>query len=379
MINESRLSETFIALAKIDSISKEEFHIAQELKDRLVALGCSTRFDGAGEAIGGSIGNLVATFPGNVDAEPIFLSAHMDTVEPGRGVKPVFEDGIFKTDGTTILGGDDKSGIAAILEVLSILKEGEIPHGPIEIVFTIAEEIGLLGAKNFDVESLASKIGYVLDSNDVNGIVTRAPANHQFTFTIHGKEAHAGNEPEAGINAIQVAARAIAKAPTGRLDEVTTCNIGLIEGGTATNIVPNKVVVRAEARGHDPESLKSVGEEMVRAFRFAVAEAKRTPEDELPRLEVETHEDFPHTRIPEDHRVVGLARRAAENLGRSLSCKTIGGGADANVFFNQGVMATVIGTGMTGVHTVRETLALADMKACAELVLEIVKLQATGE
>lgn len=378
MINTERLTETFTSLVRIDSPSREEQEVASVLKDRLTALGASVRFDNAGEAVEGTVGNLIATFPGNCAVPSMLLSSHMDTVEPGRGIVPVLEDGVFRSQGDTILGGDDKSGIAAILEVLTLLTENNLPHGPIEVVFTICEEVGLLGAKHLDVSALSSRFGYVLDSGDVNGIVTRAPSANHFKFEVYGKEAHAGSEPERGINAIKIAGTAIANAPTGRMDAETTCNFGKMEGGTATNIVPGKVTVLAEARSHNPETLAVLTKEMVEAFEKAVADAKETPDAALPGLHVEVEQDFPHTRIPEDAPVICLAKAAGKTLGREIVSKTIGGGADANVLFAKGIQAGVIGTGMTDVHTVEESLKLSDMAACAELLLAIIDLHAAG-
>ena len=231
MINSQRLSHNFIKFVQIDSISREEAQIADVLTTMLEQRGATVTMDDAGKVIGGNCGNLVAKFKGTVDAEPLLLSGHMDTVEPGRGVKVVFENGVFRSDGTTILGSDDKSALAIIFEVLDIIKEKQLPHPPIDVVFTVAEEVGLLGAKAFDLSMIDAKIGYILDSTDRDGIVTRAPAANRFTIKIHGKDAHAGAFPENGINAISVASRAISGLQLGRIDSETTCNIGMIHGG----------------------------------------------------------------------------------------------------------------------------------------------------
>ncbi|MCW7755257.1 M20/M25/M40 family metallo-hydrolase [Desulfobotulus sp. H1] len=378
MVQAQRVADCFLQLVRIDSPAREEQEIASFLKDRLEALGAEVFFDDADEATGGSVGNLIARFPGSVDVEPMLLSAHMDTVEPGRGVKPLFENGFFRSSGDTILGSDDKSGIAIILEVLQSLKDPSLPHGPIEVVFSVCEEIGLMGAKHLDKSCLQSRFGYVLDAWDIGKIVTRAPAANRFTFIIRGKESHAGAEPENGINAVVLAAKGIAACPDGRIDHETTCNIGRIEGGTATNIVPASAVVHAEARSHDPEKLKNLTRQMVDAFRQAV-EMAVSGSAGLPSLEVSVEEDFPHTCIPEDAPVVLLAKRAAENLGRTMKTGSVGGGSDANIFFSHGIEACVIGTGMRDVHTVRENVALADMVACAELLVEMARVHAGRE
>ena len=375
MVNAERLGERFIMLAQTDSVSRQEAVVAEKLEKILTDMGAQVVFDNAGERVGGDCGNLVAKFKGTVDADPLFLSGHMDTVEPGRGIKVVFKDGVFTSDGTTILGADDKSALAIILEVMDVIRENRLPHPPIEVVFTICEEIGLMGAKNLDYSLMDSKIGYILDSTDTDGVVTRAPASTRFTINIHGRAAHAGAEPELGINAISVAARAIDALTLGRIDGETTCNIGKIQGGKATNIIPELVSVHGEARSHDAQKLKTITDTMIKAF-YDAAGAFRKQGESLPRIEVVLDQDYPATCIPEDHEVVQLAQKAARNLGKPMVTKTIGGGADANIFFSKGIVAGVLGTGMTDVHTVKENIKLADMVSTAEILLEIIAIKA---
>lgn len=377
MIQSKRLARRFVRFAEIDSVSREEADLAAEIKSTLEALGGAVAMDDAGSRINGNCGNLVARFKGTVDVEPLLLSGHMDTVEPGRGVKVVFEDGVFRSDGTTILGSDDKSALAIILEVLEVLKENDLPRPPIEVVFTVAEEVGLLGAKAFDLSMIDAKIGYILDSTDLDGIVTRAPSANRFTIRVHGKDAHAGAYPENGINAIQVASKAMADLTLGRIDAETTCNIGRIQGGKATNIVPDLAVIEGEARSHDESKLAGVTQEIISAFE-RTASAWKHRQGDLPRVEVDLETDFPATHVPDDHPVVRLAIAAGERIGTPIETRTIGGGADANVFFGKGVVTGVLGTGMTDVHTVRESIRLADMEKTARLVLEIIALHVSG-
>lgn len=375
MVNRERLTETFTQLVEIDSVSKEEGKIAVLIKDILESLGAQTVFDGAGEKIGSDTGNLVAKFKGNTQAPPLLLNAHMDTVEPGRGVRAVLKDGIFTSDGTTILGADDKSAIAIIIEVVRMLKENDLSYGPLELVFTVCEETGLLGAKHLDFGLISATYGFALDATDTEGIVTRAPSANRLEFRIHGKDAHAGAAPEKGINAILLASKAIAPLEIGRIDYETTCNIGVIEGGTAINIVPNIVTVKGEVRSHDEDKLDRVTEKIVSSFKEVVENYKGPGSgDGLPRLELQVESDFRCTCIPDDHAVVTLASRAAENLGKKMITKRSGGGADANVFFEKGIMTGVLGTGMRDMHTVRESVRLDDMVQTTELLLEIIRL-----
>lgn len=379
MITPQRMTETFMDLVKIDSLSRSEGRLAAELQGRLEALGAETVFDRAHEQIGGECGNLIARFGGNRSCPPLLLNAHMDTVGPGSGIRPILTDGLFSSDGTTILGADDKSAIAILLEALTVILEDDLPHGPLEVVLTVCEEVGLLGAKHLDFSLISARLGYALDATDTAGIVTRAPAANHLEFKIHGKDAHAGAAPEKGINAIWLASRAIAAQTIGRIDHETTCNIGLIEGGIATNIVPSLVTVKGEVRSHSEQKLERATAAMVQGFESAVAAyPKPDPQSPLPRLEVSIARDFSATRIPDDHPVVTLAQQAATNLGRRLVPKATGGGADANVFFQKGIMTGVLGTGMRDMHTVRENVRLDDLLRTAELVLEIVRLHANG-
>jgi tripeptide aminopeptidase len=380
MIDRERLAQTFSRLVRIDSVSKEEKAISDELCSILTSLGANVAQDDAGEKIGGQTGNIIAKFKGNVDVPPMFLNAHMDTVEPGRGVEPVFENGVFSSKGDTILGADDKSALAVIFEVLWILQENRLPHGPLEVVFTVCEEIGLLGAKNFNFDLVSATYGFALDATDPQGVITRAPSANYLVFNVHGKAAHAGAKPENGINAIQVASKAIADMKLGRIDHETTCNIGIIGGGLAINIVPEHVRVEGEARSHDEEKLNKVTTAMVEAFKKAVADTRDPSLDEnLPVLEYTVEKEFTRTDIPENHRVVTLARQAAANLNRSMACKSTGGGADANVFTQHGIDLGVIGTGMLDMHTVKESVKLDDMVATTELLLEIIRIAAQGK
>ncbi|MFH0725474.1 MAG: M20/M25/M40 family metallo-hydrolase [Pseudomonadota bacterium] len=380
MINRERLTEMFMWLVRIDSISKEEGTIAAALRGRLESMGAEILMDAAGEAIGGDSGNLIAKFKGNTVAPPLMLNAHMDTVEPGRGVKPRFAEGRFTSDGTTILGADDKSAIAILLEVLMTLQEKNLTHGPIELVLTVCEEIGLLGAKHLDLNLISAKFGYALDSSDPQGIVTRAPAANRLELKVIGKDAHAGAAPEQGINAIWLAGKALADLTIGRIDEETTCNIGVIKGGKATNIVPDAVTLLGEVRSHDEGKLNAVTNQILQQFQRVVdGYPSHSREQGLPGFEAIVESDFPLTNIPEDHPVVGLAKKAAANLGRKLVSRRTGGGADANIFFNKGIVTGVIGTGMKEMHTVRESVGLADMIDTAELMIEIIRLHAQGE
>jgi tripeptide aminopeptidase len=375
MINTDRLAETFCQLVRIDSISREEKDVSEVLQTILKDLGGEISIDNAGAVVGGNTGNLVAKFKGTENVEPMMLCGHMDTVEPGKGIEPYLDNGIFRSKGDTILGADDKSALAIIIEVLRVLKEKNLPHGPLDVVFTICEEVGLLGAKNFNPNSIESRFGYILDSTDREGIFTRAPFACKFKIRIMGKAAHAGASPEKGVSSILLASKAIAAVPWGRIDHETTCNIGKITGGVATNIVAEQTNIIGEARSHSKEKLDRVIRTITDAFESVIREARKdSPDPDRPIVEIKVEQDFPGTNIPDTHPVVLLAKKAAKKLGMAMETKTTGGGADANVFFDMRIVSGVLGTGMTDAHTLQESIALDDMVATGELLLAIIDL-----
>lgn len=375
MINKERLTNLFMRMVSIDSVSGQEQALSLEIQKIARALGAVCQMDQSDKATGSNTGNLVLKFKGSRAASPLLLSAHMDTVEPGNGIKPRLRNGIFTSDGSTVLGADDKSAIAIILEVITVLMEKRLPHCPLEFVLTTCEEIGLQGAKHFDFNLISATQGYVLDTSDTGIIVNRAPSANRLEFKIIGKDAHAGVAPEDGVNAIYYASKAIANLTLGRIDHETTCNIGVITGGVATNIVPSVVTAHGEVRSHNIEKLQAVTDRILKSFQNAVKlKIENESESEFPRLEYTIENDFPLTDIPESHPVITIAQQAAKNLGRSLRLKSTGGGSDANIFFKNGIMAGVIGTGMTDMHTVRESIKLEDMVQTANLLLEIIRL-----
>lgn len=381
MINRQRLGETFQTLAAIDSVSRREARISQKIREMIEPLGpAEVLIDDAGAKTGSDTGNMIIKFGGMRQAPPLLLNAHMDTVEPGDGVNPQFSDGVFRSDGTTVLGADDKSALAIIIETMRVLCENGIEFGPLELVFTICEEIGLQGAKHMNYDLISAEYGYSLDTSDTESIITQAPAANRFEVHVHGKAAHAGAEPEKGINAISVAGRAIAGLELGRIDADTTANIGVIECSGATNIVPENVRIKGEVRSHDQEMLESVSSAITEGFESS---ARDFPQQDsragLPRVSVNMENEFPATRIEQDHPVVLYAKAAAERLGRTLTSKRTGGGADANIFFDKGIVTAVLGTGMKEVHTVREWIALDDMVRAAGLLTEIIRVHAAGE
>ena len=382
MIDKARLKERVLELVRIDSLSRKERAIALRLKEILEALGGVVFMDDAGSAVGGEVGNLVAHFDGNVEgAEAMLLSAHMDTVAPGEGVTPVVDGDVIRSDGTTVLGGDDKSGLAIILEVLQAVREEEVPHGHIDVVFTICEEVGLLGAKNLDLGLVRAKTGLVLDSDSIGFLITKAPAVNHLEFEVHGLEAHAGICPERGISAIQVAARGIAAMRLGRIDEDTTANLGLVSGGTAVNIVPNRVMLTGEVRSHDEEKLERQTQAMVACLQDAAAGATLELDGRLHETRVESRISRAYDRmdVSDETAIVQRVHEAARNLGLAVDTVAKGGGCDANVLNKRGLQVANLASGMRDIHTVHEWLDVNDLVTAARIIHEVVRLEGCRE
>jgi len=379
MIDRARLVTEFLDLVRIDSLSKREGRIAKRLRESLEALGVVVEEDDAGSKVGGDAGNLLARFPGTAPGAPaLLLCAHMDTVVPGENVKPVVSGDVIRTDGTTILGGDDKSGLVAILETLRVLGEDRIAHGPIDVLFTICEEYGLLGAKHFDAGRLRARTGLVLDVDGACELVVQAPAANKLAFTVVGLEAHAGVCPEQGISAIKVAGEAIAAMRLGRIDAETTANLGLIEGGLAVNIVPNRVRLRGETRSLSLQKLDAQTDHMRRCLEEAAARhrARVGEREHTARVEARIERDYDRLDLPVDAPIVRLTKRAAANLGKPFMTRATGGGSDANVLNGRGLQIANLACGMREIHTVHEWIDVKDLVATTELLVEAVRLNA---
>ncbi|HEX3558208.1 MAG TPA: M20/M25/M40 family metallo-hydrolase [Pyrinomonadaceae bacterium] len=377
MINQERIKNLLLELVRIDSVSREERDVAERVKQICEELGAEVEIDDAGEKVGGNTGNVIARFPGTIpDAEAIMMSAHMDTVVPGRGVKPIVEGDIIRTDGSTVLGGDDKSGVAVILETVRCLQEQNIPHAPIDAVFSICEEMGLLGAKHVDTSSLRARYGLVFDSDDPGFLFTRGPSANHFEFKIYGLESHAGVAPEQGISAIKIAAEAIASMKLGRIDEETTANIGVIRGGEATNIITNFVTLKGEARSLDDAKLEEQTRHMIKCLEDAASKYEVTVDGVTTRgrVESEVAREYSAMDVADDSRVVKLVKGAASRMGLQVETMASGGGCDANIFNQRGIECANLGTGMRAIHTVKEWLDVKDMYAAAEMTLEIMRL-----
>ncbi len=374
-INRERLAMTFIQLCETDSPSRSEGDMAALLTDMLCSLGADPPFeDETAAQTGSECGNLFFRFNGTLERDPLFFNCHLDTVEPGTGVKVVRNNDVFTSLGNTILGSDDKSGIAALVEALQVIRENDLAHIPMEYVFTTCEEIGLLGAKALNPEHIRAKQGYALDSSGFGRVIIGAPAANRLKITIKGVAAHAGLHPEWGINAITLAGQALAKAPFGRIDEESTVNFGTIQGGAASNIVPEQVTIHGEVRSHSTEKLEHLTRDVETIFANTVRDW-RDPSGKargVPELDFKAELDFPLMQLSLEDEVIRRVDMAARSIDMDLSYEVAGGGSDANIFNGYGLQTAIIATGMTNVHSTDEEVSLQDMVDLTRLILALI-------
>lgn len=367
-VNKERLVDEFLELVQIDSETKDEAIIANVLKKKFTDLGLDVLEDNSKEETGHGAGNLICTLKDtkeNIDT--IYFTSHMDTVVPGNGIKPSIEDGYIVSDGSTILGADDKAGLAAIFEMIRTLQENNMDHGVIQFIITAGEESGLVGAKALDASLLKAKYGYAIDSNgEVGDIIVAAPTQAKIFTKMIGKTSHAGVAPEKGVSAITLAARAIAKMPLGRIDDETTANIGRFEGGKQTNIVCDYVEVLAEARSLVPEKMKKQVEKMKQAYESTAKEYGGT-------AEVDVQIMYPGFKQEAGDQVVEVARNAAKTVGLESKLLTSGGGSDANVIAGHGIPTVNLAVGYEDIHTTNERIAVKDLLKISEYIIAIVQ------
>ena len=375
MINKDRLLGAFLELVRIDSPSRKEAGVLNYLKQRFDELGLPYKTDKVSEKVNSEADNLIAYLKGNqAEAPALMFSAHMDTASPGEGVDPVMDGDKIYSRGDTVLGGDDKSGIAIILEMIRSLKEKNIPHGDLELVFTVCEEIGARGAKYFDTSLVVSKYGFALDGDQVCSAIVNSPSAAIFTATVYGKDSHAGIAPQKGINAIVLASKAISSLPWGKIDDETTCNVGAIESGTASNVIPAVATVKGEVRSLNARMFEKVKSDISAAFQNVVEGVAIEVDGKRFEARVEMVEDefLPPISVSDDSYTVKLVRKAIEKRGGEFVPKRSLGGSDANYHNGNGIETIVLGTGMSEVHTTDEYILLSDMVACAELCMDIV-------
>lgn len=366
MVNKERVVNSFLDMVKISSLSLNERAMADYLKKELTAMGLEVEEDNVGEKIGGNAGNIIAVLkaPGK---KKILFSAHMDTVCPCEKINPIVENGIIKTDGTSILGADDKAGIAAIIEMIKMIQETKIDHPEIIMVFSVAEEIGLLGAQYFDIEKYKPDYAFIIDSGGKAGsAVVKTPYAAKGDIKIIGKTAHAGVAPELGINALMVASHAISKIKMGRIDSETTSNIGIVKGGNAVNIVMPEVVLTYEARSIKGEKLNDLLSETFNIFQ-------KEADKYGAKFEHTVVKGYDGYNLKDEDEILKIFSKACEKIGVKYNPVASGGGCDANIYSGKGIVSMNMGIGMSKVHSTEEYIEIEEIIKCTKLIYEISK------
>ena len=364
-VNEKRLLDRLLEMIAIDSVSYEEKPMSDFLETYFKNKGLEVYRDQAGEKFGGNGSNILVHIPGTMEGEAICFNAHQDTVEPGRGIKPVVKDGYLVSSGDTILAADDKAGIATIMEAYDYVKENNIPHREMYFLFTICEELNMMGIKNFDFSKLPTKNIYVIDSAGSPGVMTmKNPAKVGIVATFTGKKAHAGIEPEKGVNACCAMAKAIAGVHFGRIDPETTSNVGRVEGGGQTNVVSDSAFFTAEIRSHSAETLEAEIEKVRKSCEKAAAAFGA-------QVDVQVSYDYPTKKLDPESFVYKQCYAAYVKEGITPKQIIGGGGGDSNIMAGHGYMACGLACGMTDVHSSKEKLNLAEFAQTVRIVVTL--------
>ncbi|MDT2659169.1 M20/M25/M40 family metallo-hydrolase [Enterococcus hulanensis] len=367
-MNTNRLVKTFIELVQIDSESRNEGEIHAYLKKKFMKLGMEIVEDASKEITGLGSNNLIVRHHGkDRNKLPLFFSCHTDTVSPGMGIEVIEESGILSSKGETILGADDKAGIAIIIEAIETIQEQGITTGDLEFVFSPGEEIGLIGASALDMQLIKAENGYVLDSGGEVGRVTIAsPTLFMYEVQVNGRSAHSGIEPEKGISAVAILSDALQKIDIGRIDEMTTSNIGVINGGKATNIIMDSLKLKGEVRSVLSEVAEQLLKEIEAAFNGAVEKYGGSFEMTVEKMAIGYN-------ISDESVIMKILDQAMNEHDLSLIKEISGGGSDANIFNEKGKEVVNLSVGYEKIHTTEEYIAIAEMEKAVKLVIELSK------
>lgn len=361
-INREKLIKTFVDLAEIPSPSWHEKDVMNYIIKRFSRLGAECLTYRCGES-----DNLLIKLRGSLDRSTILLSGHMDTVIPCEKVKAVVTGTKITSDRTSVLGSDDKAAVAIFIEAFEYIREHNIEHGPVEILLTCAEELGLKGIKGFDLSVLKAKYGFVFDSSgNIGRVIVKAPFHSNMDITVRGRASHAGMAPEKGINAIRVLSEVIAALPSGRIDEESTINVGIISGGMATNIVPEYAGCKLEVRSIDRKKLTAI-EKQVRET------AKRICAKNSARCKIERTLEYNGFKVSPDEKISQLVAAAMKRIRIKPEFVSMGGGSDTNIINSSHIRAINLSCGMEKIHSTEEYIMIKELVKGTELVLSLLE------
>lgn len=367
-VNEERLVNLFLEMAKINGPSRKESQVAEFLKEKLPKLGFQLAFDEAHIHFNGEVGNLIAWHPGtDNNIPPLFFSTHMDTVLPTEFLKPVIKDDIIYSDGTTILGADDRAALASYIEAMRAVTESGIPHGPIELILTVNEQAGLVGAKFMDYQKIKSKQGYIFDSSgDVGQIILQGPYSSRIWFTVNGNAAHIALNAEVGNSAILIASEGLLSMKLGEIDSETLANIGIIHGGELTSIIPGSVTLGGEVRSFSKEKLAAQLTHMQEKMEAAAQKNNGN-------VEVKIDEKYLGFNVLEDDDLVKTVKEATDSIGVSSYLTKTLGGADTNVLNENGLTCITLGNGFQNIHSFRESISIENLVNTGRLTAALIE------
>ena len=359
-LNTQRLLDSFLQILSVDSYWGNEHRVVALIQPRLEAAGVTCRQD--------AIGNLIGRWPANdKNSAPIMLNAHMDTVQPTPEMRPVVKPDAIYSDGSSVLGADDKAGVAAIVEAVATVHEAGLPHGPIDLVFTVGEEVGQFGADAFDPNDIEARVGLVLDGGGpVGEVVSQQAGSYSFTATFHGKAAHAGIEAADGISAIAMLARAIDHMPLGQIDELTVANVGVVSGGQAANIVPPEATLVGQARGLDQAALDRQITIMQQAAEDAAAAFGG-------RVDIQHEGRFYPAQFRDNHPAIVLADTAIRAAGLEPRHVHTFGGSDAQNFNEKGIQTAILGTGYRDMHSTEESIPRLQLEQLTQVTTQLIR------
>lgn len=364
-----RVVETFLELVKIDSLSLKEENVFNYLQNRMKTLPVEVNFVPYEiQETGASSGNLIVKLPSNIKGrKSIFFDAHVDTVEPGIGIKPLVDGEVIKSDGKTILGADDKAGVAAMIVALEEIINNNFPHGDVYFIFTSAEEIGLIGVQHMDFSLIKADYGFVLDSHgSVGGVVVAAPDHVSYQIKIRGKASHAGIAPEKGINAIKIAADIVKELPQGKLNSNTVANVGLIEGGKATNIIPEECWIKGEFRSH----LKEEIERLMKLIEKTINKNRKRATG----IDVEFKKLYQGFSFRSQDPIIQLVKTALRAIGIEPCFEKSGGGSNTNIYNQNKIPSLTLSIGMENLHTTEEYIKIKDIVDTVRLLLKLIEI-----
>lgn len=356
MIDSARLLDTFLAILRVDSYYPNEDPVVDALRPKLEEAGVELQSD--------PHRNVIGFWPGTMERcndDPILLCAHTDTVRPTPGMEPVVRDGSVHTDGSSVLGADDKAAVAAIVEAVEAISAEGISHPPVEVLFTVGEDVGHIGSKAFDISGVQSNMAFVPDvDGPVGGLIMAGPWIETLQVIFHGRAAHSGTEPETGRSTLQMAAHAIQSMQLGRIDTETTANAGVLSGGDAANIIPSQTKLTLQVRSLDRVKFETHRNALISRCRDGAEAFDGT-------IDVETVGSTTGYRFDAADAPVQRAESAIRATGLEPWRSTTCGGSDANEFNAKGLPTLVISVGYLDIHTDKESMPINELVRLAQV------------